>query len=199
MDCKAADVDAAARVFADEFGWECLVDPGDWRGAIKARADNHWVAGLSNLDSPLYPPGTPPHISYYLAVGDAAAAHGLAVADGATSLIAPTPVADQGILATVIDPFGAAVSLWQPGAFAGWTHPRGPRIPGRIVHESRDPAAAERFYRVRLGLSLRYADFTTHLPGSPPDGDAAWTVAIPFGDQPTRPVRLTTGHRYLRC
>ncbi|GAB2636494.1 VOC family protein [Nocardia goodfellowii] len=198
MDCKSVDVDVAARVFADEFGWECRVDPNDWRGAIKARADRHWVAGVSNLGSPLYPRGTPPHISYYLGVEDAAAVHHLATSHGASSLLAPTPIADQGTLATIVDPFGAVVSLWQPQTFTGWSHPLGPRTPSQVVHESRDPAAAERFYRRQLGLRLKDADFTPPLPGDPLDGDAAWTVAIEVAGESMRAVHLDTGHRYLR-
>lgn len=199
MDFKSSDVEVAGQVFAEEFGWECLVDPDDWRGAIKARADGHWLAGVSSLDSPLYPLGTPAHVSYYLGVEDVAAVHTLAVSHGATSLLAPTSIADQGILASILDPLGANVSLWQPEMFAGWSHPLGPRTPGRVVHESVDPAAAERFYRRLLGLRLEYADFTAPFPGDPLDGDALWTVAIEVSGASTRAVHLATGHRYLRC
>lgn len=198
MDCKTADIEAATRALAEEFGWECMVDPDDWRGAIKARADGHWLTGLSSLANPAYPPDTPPHVSYYLRVEDAEAVYAHAVAHGADGLIAPTPIADQGVLATMVDPFGAAVSLWQAGSFTGWTHPRGPRVPGRVVHESADPTTAEGYYRGVLGLPLRFADFTARLPGDPSDGNAAWTAAIPMGNATMRPIRLATGHRFLR-
>ncbi|MCR3722461.1 hypothetical protein LY15_004462 [Prauserella flava] len=198
MDIKTPDLDATGRELDAVLGWECVVDPEDRRDpatARKARFEGHWMAGLSSLHSGAYPPGTEPHVSYYVAVVDAVHAHDAAVDEGATSVIPPSPIAGLGVLATVVDPFGATVSLWQPGRFAGWTHPAIPGAPRRMVHTSITPTAAAGFYRDRLGLPLTGAVFSTRT-GEPP----AWTAVIQVADRPATafaPLRLPSGHVFL--
>ncbi|GAA1197213.1 hypothetical protein [Prauserella alba] len=198
MDIKTPDLDATERELDSALGWECVVDPDDHRDPAtvrKARFEGHWMAGLCSLRSGAYPPGTEPHVSYYVAVDDAARVHDAAVTAGGTSVAPPSPIAGLGVLATVVDPFGAAVSLWQPGTFAGWTHPVTPGTPRRLVHTSTTPTSAGRFYRDGLGLALSDAVFRTRT-GEPP----GWTALIQIADRPATtlaPVRLPSGHVFL--
>lgn len=198
MDLKTPDLDATERELDAALGWECVVDPDDHRDpatARKARFDGHWMAGVSRVDSDARPPGTEPRVSYYVAVEDAAAVHDTAVSAGATSVAEPSPIGDLGVLATIVDPFGAAVSLWQPGTFAGWTHSAAPGTPRRLVHTSVTPTAAAGFYRNRLGLPMTGAVFRTRT-GEPP----GWTAVIQVADRPATtfaPVHLPSGHTFL--
>jgi|SRR5690606_5947704 len=199
MDIKTPDLDTTGRELGAALDWECLPDPDDHRDAAtarKARFSGHWVAGLSALDGEVHPDGTPPHVSYYLQVHDTRETHRRAVAAGAASVVPPSSIADLGELATVVDPFGAAVSFWQPGRFAGWSHPPGsPGTPGRMLHTSTTPSAAARFYREHLGVALSWATFRAKGAGPP-----GWTTVIRMSERaPTAltPVRLPSGHAFL--
>jgi hypothetical protein len=82
-------------------------------------------------------------------------------------VLEPFDVATEGRMATLLDPFGAAVSLWQAREFAGWTHPVGvPGAPHRMVHTCADPVEARAFY-THLGMRVEAADFveTSDAPG----------------------------------
>lgn len=198
LDFKTFDVTATGRLLADEFGWECLVDVDDWRGATKARFQGHWIAGISGLDNAVYPPGTPPHTSFYLGVADVEHAFGTAIEHGAESLIEPVRIADEGLLATFTDPLGAVVSLWQPIEFIGWAFPAMPGAPRRMLHESAAPDAAASFYRGQLGLPLHDADFIDRLPRQN-SVSATWHFAMRGSGLSTMElVHLASGHEYIR-
>ncbi|MFD0855486.1 hypothetical protein ACFQ07_24805, partial [Actinomadura adrarensis] len=71
MDLKTRDIPGTAGFFSAVLGWRFAVDEDDWRRATKASLDGHQLATVSDLANPIYPPGTPPHIAYYLAVDHA--------------------------------------------------------------------------------------------------------------------------------
>ena len=124
VDLKTRDVPATAAFFSAALGWTFAVDPDDWRQATKIAVDGQWVGGVSDLASPVYPPGTPPHIASYLAVDDVDARTAAARQAGAEVVVPPSDVADQGRLASVVDPFGAASrSGRRPRSAAGPTSP----------------------------------------------------------------------------
>jgi uncharacterized protein len=186
VDLKTRDVPATAAFFSAALGWTFAVDPDDWRQATKIAVDGHWVGGVSDLASPIYPPDTPPHIASYLAVDDVDVRTAAARQAGAVVIVPPSDVADQGRLATVVDPFGAAVALWQAAGFAGWTHEPGtPATPVRMVHVGDRPAEARRFYEDVLGLRAGAAGFAA--------GPAAtWEVAVGVPDLTVVAQRVAT-------
>jgi hypothetical protein len=100
--------------------------------------------------------------------------------------VPPSDVADQGRLATVLDPFGAAVALWQAAGFAGWTHEPGtPATPVRMVHVGDRSAEARRYYENVLGLRAGTAGFAA--------GPAAtWEVAVGVPDLTVVAQRVAT-------
>lgn len=116
------------------LGWRFAVDEDDPRRATKIHVDGHPIGGVSDLSGPVYPPGTPPHAAYYLAVDDVDRRAEAAVAHGARLVVGPFDAGEQGRMATLVDPEGAAFSLWQARSFAGWRLPPGvEHAPMRLV------------------------------------------------------------------
>jgi uncharacterized protein len=176
MDLKTHDVTGTAAFFAEALGWRFAVDEDDWRKATKISVDGHLIGGVSDLANPIYPAGTPAHIAFYLAVDDVDRCVEAALANGARLVVPPFEAGDQGRLATLIDPFGAAVSLWQPLAFAGWKVP-----PGRLVLACDQPDEARHFYREMTGAPLVHADFI-----AAPEPAPQWELVVGAGPRAER-------------
>ncbi|MEI5524462.1 VOC family protein [Streptomyces brasiliscabiei] len=162
MDLKTHDLPGTGAFLAAALGWHCAVDEDDWRRATKiSTADGHPVGGVSDLAQPVYPPGTPAHIAYYLAVDDLDRRTDRAVARGAELVVPPFDAGDQGRMSTLVDPVGAAVSLWQPYRFGGWRIPPGSsNTPHRMTLACERPDRARDFYREVTGVDVARADFT---------------------------------------
>lgn len=159
MDVKAHDPPAVAAFFSAVLAWRFSVDEQDWRQATKITAGGEPIGGVSDLSSPIYPPGTPAHVAYYLAVDDVDQRVTTATANGARLVVAPFEAGNQGRIATLVDPAGAHFSIWRPNGPGGWA--AAPRGPQRMVLACSDPAQAERFYRETLGAAVGSADFVT--------------------------------------
>ena len=145
------------------LGWGIRTGEGAGRPQTFLTSGGHDAGGLSDLSAPVYPPGLPAHTALYLAVPDLDAAIGAAVRAGATVVV---PAFDLGSgggrIATLLDPWGGAVSLWQRAGWCGWTHPPGtPALPVRLRYRGAAPQAAEVFYRDALGLDDPAAVFAT--------------------------------------
>jgi predicted enzyme related to lactoylglutathione lyase len=178
MDVKTHDVPGTEAFFSAVLGWRFAVDESDWRRAIKIFADGHQIGGVSDLDSPIYPPGTPAHIAYYLAVDDIEARTEAATAAGARLVLAPFDAGDQGRIATLTDPVGAAFSLWQTHPSNRWSSLA--RAPQRMVLACPRPEQARRFYRDMLGTVPDCADFVpTH---GPEERTPCWELVVAVGD-----------------
>lgn len=183
MDLKTRDPAGAADFFSQTLGWRFAVDEEDWRKAIKITVDGHLIGGVSDLANPIYPPGTPAHIAFYLAVDDVDRRAEAAVANGAHLVVPPFEAGDQGRMATLIDPVGAAFSLWQARQFTGWAFPPGlAGAPHRMVLACDQPDQARRFYRETTGAPLIHADFIA----TPEPAAAApqWELVVEAGAGP---------------
>jgi predicted enzyme related to lactoylglutathione lyase len=160
VDLKTRDPSTTAAFFAAVLGWSFEMDRGSWRKATVIRTGGHRIGGLSDLSAAVYPPGTPAHIAHYLAVTALDARVAAAVEAGAQVLVPPFDAGDDGRIATLLDPFGAAVSLWQRAPRRGWTHaPETVAAPRRLQHLSADPVAAAEFYPRAFGVTDRDAEF----------------------------------------
>ncbi|EFE67429.1 hydroxylase [Streptomyces viridosporus ATCC 14672] len=181
MDVKTRDLPGTAAFFSKALGWRFAVDEEDWRRATKISAGGHRIGGVSDLAHPVYPPGTPAHIAYYLAVDDVDRRVEAATADGARLVVAPFDAGDQGRTATLVDPVGAAFSLWQPRRFTGWGFPpRSAGVPQRMVLACDRPERARDFYRKALDVRPARADFVT-APG-PAASAPRWELAVGVDD-----------------
>ncbi|MFH8974989.1 FAD-dependent oxidoreductase [Streptomyces sp. NPDC017890] len=157
MDLKTHDVPGTAAFFSTVLGWRFAVDEDDWRRATKIFAAGHQIGSVSDLSAPVYPPGTPAHIAYYLAVDDIDARTEAATAAGAQLVLAPFDAGDQGRIATLIDPVGAVFSLWQTQPFNRWL-PTASALQ-RMILACPSPEQARRFYQAMLGTVPGCADF----------------------------------------
>lgn len=178
MDLKTRDPAGTAVFFSTTLGWRFAVDEEDWRKATKATVDGRPLGGVSDLTNPVYPPGTPAHVAYYLAVDDIDRRTEAATANGARLVVSPFEAGDQGRTATLIDPQGAAFSLWQPQRFTGWSLPsRLSGAPHRMTLACDRPDEARRFYTETIGALPTRADFTA-APASSPQ----WELVIAVAD-----------------
>ncbi|MFJ3620761.1 VOC family protein [Streptomyces iakyrus] len=169
MDLKTRDPAGTAALFSTTLGWRFAVDEEDWRKAVKISVGDRPIGGLSDVASPVYPPGTPAHIAYYLAVDDIDRRAEAATAHGARLVVPPFDAGDQGRIATLIDPEGAAFSLWQRRHFPEWNFP--PRLassPHRMVLACDRPDEARHFY-----------EKTTERPCSAPTSSPQWGPVHP--------------------
>ncbi|MZG04458.1 GNAT family N-acetyltransferase [Streptomyces sp. SID5614] len=181
MDLKTRDPSGTAAFFAAVLGWDFAVDETDWRRAVKISAGDHRIGGVSDLAQPVYPPGLPAHVAYYLAVDDVDHRTAVAAENGARILVPPFDAGDQGRIATLIDPVGAAVSLWRPRGFAGWPvspPDEGGAIPDHMVLVCADPERARHFYTGTTGAPLGRSTFLEAAPGTAPH----WEVSVAVGD-----------------
>ncbi|CAO0835165.1 Protein N-acetyltransferase, RimJ/RimL family OS=Streptomyces microflavus OX=1919 GN=Smic_17340 PE=4 SV=1 [Streptomyces microflavus] len=100
MDLKTRDPSGTAAFFSAVLDWDFAVDEQDWRKAVTISAGDHRIGGLSDLAQPVYPPGLPAHIAYYLAVDDVDRRTAVAAENGAQILVPPFDAGDQGRIAT---------------------------------------------------------------------------------------------------
>ncbi|MFC8147304.1 VOC family protein [Streptomyces paradoxus] len=181
MDLKTRDPAGTAALLSKTLGWRFAVDEKDWRKATKISVDGRLIGGVSDLANPVYPPGTPAHIAYYLAVDDIDRRVEAATAHGARLVVPPFDAGDQGRIATLIDPLGAAFSLWQRHHFPGWRFP--PRLAGsphRMILTCDQPDEARHFYEETTGAPLICADFI----GAAGPGTSAprWELVVAVDD-----------------
>ena len=141
LDLKTRRPRVTSEFLANAFGWDFRVDENSWRTLTFITADGHDLGGFSDLSAPVYPVDAPDHIALYLAVSDIAATVAAAVEASAQLLVPAFDAGDTGQIATLIDPYGCAVSLWERSGQHGWTHPPSlPRSPARFRHLSDSPA-----------------------------------------------------------
>jgi hypothetical protein len=105
------DVAASAAFYQAAFGWTLSEPKGplqrrEWQLAGRA------IAGLLPRP-PAMPVEIAPYWDVYFAVQDVAASAASATTNGATQLMAPTPI-EIGIIAVLADPAGAVFTLVQP-------------------------------------------------------------------------------------
>ncbi|MFE4053357.1 VOC family protein [Streptomyces sp. YIM B13518] len=156
VDVKTHDVPGAAVFFSAVPGRRFAVGESDGRRATKISADGHQIGGVSDLGSPLRPPGTPARIAHYLTVDDVQARTEAATAAGPTRARALRREG-QGRIATLIHPVGAAFSLWQTHPSRRWA--ASAHTPQRMVLARPHPEQACRFHRNVLGTVPGCADF----------------------------------------
>lgn len=177
IDLSTTDQDAAKSFYAGLFGWsyrDMPIDPTGDRVYTTATVDGASAAGIAAQPPEQAQQGIPPHWNVYLTVDDVDAAAAGAVEHGGAVLVEPFDVFDAGRMATIGDPTGAVVSLWQPrgsiGAQIRAEH--GALCWAEVLTD--DPAAAAGFLAALLDVRTETAPM--------PDG-VEYTVVM-AGDTP---------------
>jgi predicted enzyme related to lactoylglutathione lyase len=108
-----SDAAAAKAFYTAVFGWDYDDNPtGDGQVYSMAKRDGGYVGALFDSEQP-------PHWNCYVTVASADAAAARAGEAGGTVRQEPFDVMDVGRMAVVVDPTGAALSVWEPRASIG--------------------------------------------------------------------------------
>ena len=155
-DLQTTDVDAGRAFYQQLFGWTCDDPaPPEYGGYAMLRKDGKLVAG----SGPVMDGGHPAWNTYVLS--DDAAATTAAVREAGGEVVAePMQVMDAGSLAVFKDPTGAYISIWQPGQHKGAELFNAPGAMTWNELNTRDVAAAKRFYKAVFGWDAKGDDYT---------------------------------------
>lgn len=147
-DLTTPDAEAARAFYQAVFGWEYDTGGPEFGGYTTARAGARMTAGIMG-NQPDMPP-MPAAWGLYFATADIHADVARAVALGAQELYPAMTVGPFGSMATLIDPTGAQLSLWQAGTHVGWQVTNEPS--STAWHELYTPnaKAAREFYTALL-------------------------------------------------
>ena len=169
VDTSQPDPDAAAGFYGGLFGWEFedAMPAGSPGRYLIARLRGGEVAAVSSQ-----PEGSPPRAVWntYIWVEDADEAAAKAREAGGSVLSEPLDVMDAGRMAVLADPEGAAFCVWQAREHRGAQIVNEPGSLNFNVLNTRDPAAAKRFYGAVFGWT------TLDLVS-----DEFWTLPV-YGD-----------------
>lgn len=152
IDLLTSDQQRAQEFYSALFGWTYEVgDQEKYGGYTTALKDGKAVTGLMKND-----PGSgyPDIWTTYLRVEDIQATVDAAASHGGTVYLQPMPVPEQGTMAMIGDPAGAAVGLWQFGGHTGYQAFGEHGSPAWHELYSEDYPAALQFYREVLGWDL---------------------------------------------
>jgi predicted enzyme related to lactoylglutathione lyase len=167
---SSSDQKASKEFYGQLFGWDFDDNPmtgedGEDMGTYSiATIEGDSIAGLG----PVMGDSVPPSWGVYLATEDVDAAVGQAQGAGGQLLAGPMDIPEQGRMAWVADPTGAAVGLWQEQGFAGSQRANEPgtNIWNEVVTPDFDKAAP--FYAATLGMGTEQQQM--------PDGSGAYSM-----------------------
>jgi len=152
VDLGTADPAAAAAFYGALFGWDVAeMEPiGETGGYAMASLRGKNVAGLGAQQN-----AGLPYWTTYVSVDDVEKTAALAAQNGATVVAEAMDVLDAGRLAVLIDPVGAAISLWQPQNHIGAQMVNEPGALAWTELTVRDVDAAKAFYEAVFGWEAR--------------------------------------------
>lgn len=189
IELATSDQQAAKSFYSSLLGWELEDNPmGPDTGAVYTmiRRSGLDIGGMYK-QGPEHR-GVPPHWMSYVAVTSADETAARAKSLGATLLAEPFDVFDIGRMATVRDPQGAVLSLWQARKHVGTRIIDEPGAPTWNELGARDTAAAEKFYAALFGWTPQAMDMPMgkYTIFAAKDGMAGGMYAITpeMGDMP---------------
>lgn len=140
--------------YTDLFGWE-YEDLGPEKGHYHfVRKDGALIGGAMDVTGMKCPGGEllQPYWDVYLAVDDAEATVAKAVEHGGHIVLAPQQDS-AGTNATILDPTGAVISLWQAGEIEGYEFTGNPGTPLWFELMTQDYDASTKFYAEVFGFN----------------------------------------------
>lgn len=169
LDLFSSDPARAEQFYGRLFGWTAQHGGPEFGGYVNFELDGVGVAGMMHNDGSQ---GVPDSWNLYFSTPDAKATTEAAREAGGQVHLDPMPVGDLGVMGMVGAPDGAAVGLWEPGAFAGYGVHNEAGAPMWHELHTRDYAGALDFYRTVFG-------WTTQVVG---DTDEFRYSAMAVGD-----------------
>lgn len=169
VDLVTADAQAAKNFYTPLFDWETEDAPaGENMVYVMCRRHGEDVCAMYTMSPDMREQNIPPHWASYISVDDVDAAVALAGELGASVACPPLDVMDVGRMATIQDPGGAWVNLWQPKRHIGATLVNQPQTWCWNELSTHDTAAAAAFYgemfgwqaSVSAGLAGPYTSFS---------------------------------------
>lgn len=154
-DLSTKDVDEAAEFYTGLFGWEAQEAPGDAEqtgGYRMFMKDGKQVAGLMQVQD------QPPSWNTYISVSDADAIAEKVKEAGGDLIVEPMDVMEQGRMAFLTDPTGAAVGIWQAKEHSGAMIVSEPGATAWHQLNTRDPERSGEFYRAVFGWDSERVD-----------------------------------------
>ncbi len=151
IDLMTSDITRSREFYTALFEWEYEAgDEETYGGYTTAFKDGRSVAGL--MQSRADGEGYPDMWTTYLRVDNIDASIAAAKDAGAVVHMDPMDVPEQGRMAMLGDPSGAAIGLWEFGGHTGFqAHEESGAAAWHELH-SKDYAAAVNFYQNALGL-----------------------------------------------
>ncbi|MCA9883055.1 MAG: VOC family protein [Anaerolineaceae bacterium] len=114
-DNSSKDAAAAKKFYLDVMGWDKEEVPmGGGEFYTMFKQDGQHVAGLGQMQQQMMDSGMPSVWNNYISVDDVDAMAEKAKSLGGTVIAGPFDVFESGRMATIQDPTGAFISLWQP-------------------------------------------------------------------------------------
>jgi predicted enzyme related to lactoylglutathione lyase len=148
VDLWTSDVERIRRFYSELFGWEAQPPSPEHGGYFVFTRQGVPVAGTMGDTGEMRADNT---WKPYLATDDIERSLKLAGEHGAT-VHAPAMVVDNlGSQAVIVDPSGAAIGIWQPGSFAGFTVINEPGAVLFVAIDVHDYQAQIAFYRRVFG------------------------------------------------
>ena len=204
-DLWTSDVEGSRRFYHEVLGWEAGDPSPEFGGYFMFLRDGVPVAGGMGDRGGMKADNT---WKVYLATDDISRTVKAVEAGGGQVASPAMPVADLGVQAVFVDPTGATVGSWQPGAFPGFSVLNEHGAPSWFELLTRDHDGAVIFYR----SAFRWV---TTDEGAPPgvsstqlkDPEAAGTLAgimdasgfLPEGERPAWKVYWEVGDVAAAC
>jgi hypothetical protein len=151
-DLWTSDVERSRRFYSELFGWEAQAPSPEFGGYFMFTREGVPIAGGMGDMGDMKADNS---WKIYLETSDIAKNLEVARSLGAEVIGPPTPVADLGIQAVLIDPAGARIGAWQPGTFQGFPVLGEHGSPGWFELQTRDYADAVAFYRSAFAWETR--------------------------------------------
>ncbi|HTX01140.1 MAG TPA: VOC family protein [Acidimicrobiales bacterium] len=150
-DLSTSDVEGSRRFYSELFGWKAEEPNAEFGGYFMFTRDGLPTAGgMGDMgDMPAQDVW-----KIFICTDDIAKSVATAETEGGTVGAPPMPVADLGTQAVLVDPTGAALGLWQPGTFQGFSVLAEPGTPSWYELHTRDYAGARSFYASLFGWEI---------------------------------------------
>ncbi len=119
VDLTTPDPEGAKAFYTGLFGWGTEDKPTGMGVYTIFNIDGHTVAGMGEMPPDMQGQGIPPFWSSYVNHSDVDTIAAKAKAAGATLMMEPMDVMEEGRMVVFQDPTGASLGVWQPKAHIG--------------------------------------------------------------------------------